>query len=172
MIELPIPTKIVTHAKQMADDMGKISGSFTDGEGTIAGFIGELMVADTIGAEQTNTFEFDLTYHGLLLEVKTKRCSSAPKSDYSCDVACRNLRQKADFYIFTRVMKDFSVCWLLGCIGKYDFFMNARCHEKGEQSFGGFTYSASCLSVPVSLLRPFEELDIVSQIRKEQSVSA
>jgi hypothetical protein len=162
LIEVPISPELVERARQMADKVGKIAGTFTDGEGMTAGFVGELLVCEHIGAVSANTYQFDLDYRGLKLEVKTKRCNSQPKSDYGCDVSCRNLKQKADFYVFARVMNDFSVGWLLGVIGKTDFFMNAQFHEKGDRSFGGFQYSASCLSIPVNKLKPFEELDIAA----------
>ena len=166
MIELPIPESIVIEARRMADEMGEIDGTFTDPDGKVAGFIGELMTAEYLNAEQTNTYEYDLTYNGVLLEVKTKRCSSEPLPNYDCDVSGRNIRQKADFYVFTRVMKDFSKCWLLGCVGKFEFVTTARFHERGSKSYTGFQYTASCFSVPVSSLKPFEELLIASKCKQ------
>lgn len=165
MIELPITPEIIHLAQQKADEMGTLRGSITEGTGNLAGFIGELLVCQITGAISSNDFQHDLNLEGcVLLEVKTKQRTKAPLITYEVDVAARNVRQKADYYVFVSVLYDQSVGHILGCMPKYEYLMESRFREKGTNC-GGFVVKASCFSMPIKNLRPIEEIELVKTLR-------
>lgn len=165
MIEVPITAEIIEQAQQMAEEMGTLKGSITEGSGNVAGFIGELLVCQVTGAKPSNDFQHDLNIDGVvLLEVKTKQRTKAPLASYEVDVAARNIRQQADYYVFTSVAYDQSVGYVLGCMPKFEYITQARFRERGS-NFGGFTVKASCFSMPISKLLPLEEIDLVKTLR-------
>ena len=152
-------------AQQRTEEMGTLKGSIMEGKGTVAGFLGELIVCEVIGAQPSNDFQHDLNLDGIvLLEVKTKQRTKAPIPSYEVDVAARNIRQQADYYVFTSVLYDQSFGYVLGCMPKYEYLMQSRFREKGTNC-GGFTVKASCFSMPISKLIPLEEIELVKTIR-------
>jgi hypothetical protein len=76
MIELEVSGDQFIRARKKATDMGRIANSITNGKGNLAGFIGEIVVADHIGAKEKNTYDYDIIDQvGNTIDVKTKRCT-------------------------------------------------------------------------------------------------
>ena len=42
--------------------MGRLANSITNGAGNLAGFIGEIVVADELNAKQDYTYDYDLLF--------------------------------------------------------------------------------------------------------------
>ena len=55
MIEIDISTDQLDRARKKAVEMGKIPNSITNGGGSLAGFIGEVIVADILKIKHDNT---------------------------------------------------------------------------------------------------------------------
>jgi len=164
IIEIPVTTPIMTMAHTKSIDMGILKNSITNGEGNLAGFIGEGLVFEYLmnNAEMVsweNTFEYDLILNkDIRIDVKTKRTSVKPKINYDCSVVA-NKRQDCDVYVFTRVKNDFSVGWLLGYLPAKEYFEVANFMEKGTiDPSNGWKVSKDCYNIPIDELRNINEL--------------
>lgn len=154
MIEVKITEAHLEKAKVLADDLGELRNSITTGEGNLAGFVGEVIVAEVTGASHSNTYDYDLILpDSKTVDVKTKRTNYAPKENYDCSVAAFNTRQKCDYYAFVRVKNDFSTAWILGFYSKEKYFKDASFHKKGDYDpDNNFTFKADCYNIRISEL--------------------
>ena len=158
MIEiLDIPQYILIDAIKRSKKLGRLHNSITKGGGNIIGYIGQALVARHLKAEDIDDYQFDVMKDGVKFEVKTKRCTSKPKPDYDCSVSGANTEQKCDYYVFVRVMEDFSKAWILGKKKRNKYFKQARFCKKGEKdekSHLGWTFKADCHNLSIGELDP------------------
>jgi len=172
MIEVPISEDYMRHAREKASTVGILQGSITGGTSNIVGAIGEVIVADIIGATEANTYNYDLVKDGNRIDVKTKRCNTKPKSNYDCSVASHGSKQDCDSYVFVRILTDLSKAWILGSIGKQDYYARATRYKKGQiDPSNGFTFKADCYNLPISELEPINEIKGESETVLVRSVS-
>ncbi len=144
-------------AYAMANDMGILKNSITAGEGNEVGFIGELAVSYYTGFPLTNTYDYDMMIKSVTVDVKTKKCSSEPLPHYECSVSAYNPNQNCQIYFFVRYSEEYNMAWLLGWIGKDDFFQKSRFLRKGQyDTSNGYTVRGDCYNIPISKLRSFE----------------
>lgn len=155
MLKLNISQDLLLKAETKAKEMGQLRNSITRGAGNLAGFVGEFLVADLIGAEVSNTYDYDLIgIDGKKIDVKTKRTNYPPQSHYECSVAAFNTKQKCDVYSFVRVKNDFSVGWVLGFYDKKSYFEDAQFHKKGDfDPDNNFVFKADCYNIRISDLK-------------------
>jgi len=165
IVSLKVDTDIVTHAHKKAVEMGELKNSITKSGGNLVGFIGEGLVHKyLLDNEETvrwsNTYDYDIVLNnGFAIDVKTKRTNYKPKLEYECSVASLNTKQRCDVYVFTRVKGDMSVGWLLGFLPKDEYFEKANFMEKGAiDPSNGWQVKSDCYQVPISDLRPMDEL--------------
>jgi len=157
MIEVKLSSDIVHEATEKSAEMGRLNNSITGGAGNIAGFIGERIVADFLGegAAIRNTYDYDIVFEDITIDVKTKRTTVAPKPYYECSVAKLNTTQKCDVYAFTRVSKDLSTAWILGFKDKMKYFEEATMLTRGEvDPSNNFTVKSDCYNLRI------DELDL------------
>lgn len=157
MIEIEITDKMKKQAWRKAREMGRLNNSITKGEGNIAGFLGEVVANQIINGTITNTYDYDIVdSNGFKYDVKTKRCTSPPKSHYECSVAEYNTRQNCDYYVFVRiewVNKRWGRAWFLGAYHKDSYFQDATHLKKGQiDRSNGFVVKANCYNLPISKL--------------------
>ena len=107
MIEIEITQKMKERAWRKARQMGEINNSITKGDGNIAGFLGEEIANNLIKGDIKNTYDYDIIKDGVKYDVKTKRCTSEPKPYYECSVAAFNTKQKCDYYVFVRNLREY-----------------------------------------------------------------
>ena len=142
---------------------GHLRNSITEGEGTLAGFVGEELVRshyNWLASEGApDVFHYDVLDPLWLgrIDVKTKRCTSAPRPEYNCSIAATSIKQQCDYYAFVRVLNDLSRAWLLGFMPKRDFFSAgvAQFYARGDldpASDRGWRFRWDCYNVPVSAL--------------------
>ena len=157
MIEVGITKEHLSKATELAEEMGKLNNSITSGEGNLAGFVGEIVVAELTGSKQSNTYDYDLTMpNGKTVDVKTKRTNYPPRENYDCSVAAFNIKQRCDYYAFVRVKNDMSKAWILGFYDKKSYFEDAKFHRKGEfDPDNKFTFKADCYNIPIHQLEGF-----------------
>ena len=150
MIEVLINDNIVKYAKEK---LLKVESSTSKGlskfgserQRILVGYIGEKIIMDYLGIKKdSDTYDFDLVSNkGKRLEVKTVSCKFKPREDYLCTVNSHNLngvhKQDADYYIFLRILNDFSKGWILGYIRCEDFFKIGTFVPKGSD-FGKFKF--------------------------------
>jgi len=159
IIEIPISSEYMRRAREKASQMGILQGSITGGSSNVVGAIGEIVVADSIKAKETNTYDYDLVKDGLRIDVKTKRCNTKPMPNYDCSVALHGVKQDCDAYVFVRILCDLSKAWILGGVSKKDFYDKATLHRKGDVDVdNGYTFKADCYNLRIDRLDPINEI--------------
>lgn len=154
MIEINITDDMLVKAREKAVEMGKLNNSILNGNGNLAGFIGEQIALFVLGGEWVNTFQYDLIVKGSKVDVKTKQTTVKPLPHYECSITEYNTNQDCDYYAFTRVKKDFSVGWYLGVIKKHHYFKKARYLKKGEvDESNNYTVRATCYNLAIEDLQ-------------------
>tara|TARA_R110000744_G_C18937551_1_gene513939 strand:- start:38 stop:532 length:495 start_codon:yes stop_codon:yes gene_type:complete len=159
MKPIKISKSFIDKAKSKSDQMGQLRNSITKGAGNVHGFLGEIITVNELKAEESNTYDYDIKLNNLTIDVKTKRVTTPPRSFYECSVAALNTKQKCDFYVFTRILKNMELGWILGYISKEDYFKKANFLKKGTvDPSNGWTVSTDCYNLPISDLKSIEEL--------------
>jgi hypothetical protein len=150
MIEITPTPEQIREAKQTSSG-NALQGSITRGAGSPAGALGEILVRDLMGYVHAPTPHYDLyTSQGTRIDVKTKRCTSAPRDYYECSIAAHGTKQDCDEYIFVRVLNNLQRAWILGRISKDEYFEKAVRHRKGEKDdSNNFTFKADCYNLPI-----------------------
>jgi hypothetical protein len=103
---------LVLLARARADKMGKLKNSITCGKGNVVGFVGESMVLQWLWRHDVPAAIADCRDYDIVagagsrtkLEVKTMTASSLPKLHWNNLVSAHNGFQKADSYVFVRVV--------------------------------------------------------------------
>lgn len=154
MKKIKIKQHHIDKAKNLSNNLGILKNSITSGEGNIAGFIGEVVVAEFLEAEHNNTYDSDLTWLGnITIDVKTKRTTVEPKDYYECSIAAYNTKQNCDLYAFCRVNSELDTLWFLGMIPKETYFKNARFLKKGQlDGDNGFIVKADCYNMEIKYI--------------------
>lgn len=163
IIEVPVSdeTRRIAYAK--ADAMGKLNNSILQGKGNETGFIGEevvkLYLKDSGHIQEGNHYDYDFLYNGQKIEVKTKYTTVQPRGTYDCSIANFNPNQKCDIYVFVRVHEFWEKAWILGWMGKDEYFKNSVFLKKGDiDPSNNFTVKADCHNVKISNLRDIKDL--------------
>jgi hypothetical protein len=156
MIEIEPTDAQKKEARLYAGGTVGLQGSITRGAGSPAGALGEILVRDYLNYIQANTAHYDLyTDQGIRIDVKTKRCTSAPKQYYECSIAAHGTKQDCDEYIFVRVLNNLQRAWILGRISKDEYFKKAVRHKKGDRDeSNNFTFKSDCYNLEISELWP------------------
>lgn len=155
MIKVLVTEEMLELAKKKAKEMGVLKKSIEKGQGNIAGFIGEFIANEVLESTIKNTYHYDIvTYDGVTIDVKTKRCTSAPKPSYDCSVSDYNPDQQCDYYCFVRVLDDYSCGWFLGVYKQKDYIREAKKMYKGEiDPSNNFVVKSDCYNMPINKLR-------------------
>lgn len=163
MIEVTITEAMKKKAQNKSHRMGKLKNSITNGKGNIAGFLGEFLVEQYLGGIIESTRDYDLILpSGKKIDVKTKRCTSEPLPDYDCSIAAYNTVQKCDAYVFVRIENisgKWGRAWILGWMGKDDYFAKSRFLRKNERDGSNwFKVKADCYNLPIQELKDINKL--------------
>jgi hypothetical protein len=155
-------------AHKKAKEMGKLNNSITKGENAHFGFAGELGVQKILNIPcSNNTYNFDLIYNGLRLEVKTKPRKTMLFPDYDCSVANFNTHQKCDAYVFTSINEFNNVLEVAGWMPPKEFKKRSTFVPKGsidsntifkDGVYKKFVTNADCWNLDVKDLYPFRDL--------------
>lgn len=136
-----------------------LNGSITKGASNIYGALGEVLVADYFNHRSVvdqSTYDYDLIIDGHRVDVKTKRTTVAPKQDYLCSVSAFNTGQACDYYFFVRINESKTLGYLLGYIGKQEFYRNGFMRNKGDADVNGFIFKDDCYNIKISDLCKFK----------------
>lgn len=154
MIEVELKPEMVKEAKKEAEELGVLKNSITKGVGNVVGILGEMAVAKVTDSTRANTRDYDLLRpDGKTSDVKSKKCSGPPEPHFQCSVADFNTRQKCDYYVFVRVLKDFSKAWIVGELPKVEYFEKAVFVQQGQfDPANNWRCKADCYNVEISEL--------------------
>jgi transcription antitermination factor NusG len=164
VVEVVVTSEVIVEAHRKSIEMGVLRHSITAGDGNLAAFVGEGVVAEYFTnrgetVDWTNTYEYDMIIDvDVRADVKTKRTSVKPKMSYDCSVGAKR-RQDCDVYVFVRVKNDFSVAWILGFMPSKKYFEVANFMEKGIiDPSNGWKVSRDCYNLPIEELRNINDL--------------
>jgi len=153
--EVKITPEQITRAKNLYD-FSNINNSFTKGKSQIYGALGEIIVLDFLGLNETDNYigtkDADLLINGLKIDVKTKKVSGIPKPHYFNSIGINSLHQKCDQYYFVRILKDITTAWICGKISKKDFMTRGKYFLAGENdpSSTSFKFKEDCMNLEIS----------------------
>lgn len=137
-IEVVITDEMISRAAAKDREMGELNNSIRNGDGNLCGFLGEeVVLAAWNGSTSQNTYQHDITFEEISFEVKSKDRTVAPLLEYESSVAKFNTRQRADFYVFTSLLrrkgtKDYTKGYVLGIIDKQEYFEKATFLRVGD----------------------------------------
>lgn len=150
-------SRIDDKVSKKAAQIGNLHGSIENGGGNYAGLFGEMLFLEEIGGERDATYNYDILYDDIKVDVKTKRRSVEPKPYYECSIADYNTEQDCDIYYFVSVLYDYSEAWLLGYKDTDEYYELADFHEKGDvDQDNDFEFKADCWNLPISELDTLE----------------
>lgn len=132
------PDTLVT-ARKMAQRIGVLRNSITNGEGNFIAALGELAVKRLVRGYWVGHYQYDvLSEEGEKLEVKSVKTTVVPKPHYRVHVCAHNDSQDCDYYVFTRVWlrDDGPVVYVLGKLTPAEFFAKAEFRSRGEKEPG------------------------------------
>ena len=152
IIEVDITPAMVAEAERLAAELPVLNHSIREGEGTVYGFLGEVVFRKGVGGQQANTYDYDIVMRsGVTVDVKTKMVRSMPRPHYDCSVTAGHTGQDCDVYAFVRVLEDMTCGWYCGVIAKAAFFEQARLVRAGEQDGdNGWIATVDCYNLPIS----------------------
>ncbi len=148
-----IAESALARIQKRASKLPLLKNSIRRGEGSLVAYIGEEIAKTVLKGEIKDTYDYDIVYQNVRVDVKTKERTVAPKPYYECSVADFNTRQNCDEYAFVSVLNTLKEAWYLGKISKLDFYKKAIFHRKGEvDPANNFTFKADCYNIPISSL--------------------
>lgn len=168
MIEIPIGTETLAYAEQKLEKLDLKEGLSLSKFGSeydriLIGYIGERVLMTYLDIEEDiNSFHFDMRYKGKKIEVKTISGHYKPRRNYLATVNSHTLdsvhQQKADYYVFLRILNDKTKAWILGCLPCIEFFEKGEFVAKGKD-FEKFKFiKANATVLPISELRPLNQI--------------
>lgn len=157
--------EIIENARLKAAEMGTLNNSFTQGAGNIAGFIGENAVKAFLHIPLTcdqNTYDYDLIWQGMRIDVKSKPTSVIPRRSDEASVAETSRHQRCTHYVFTRLyyplglrIGDPSHTYIMGFISRDEYFAKAYRREQGHVDHSnGQPAKVACWNLAHSKLKP------------------
>ena len=158
MKKFTVSDTALKRVKARAIKLPLLNNSIRHGEGSLVAYIGEEVVKSVLRGEIKDTYDYDIVYQNLKVDVKTKERTVAPRPYYECSVADFNTQQDCDEYAFVSVLNTLKEAWYLGKISKPDFYKKAVFHRKGEiDPANNFTFKADCYNMKISDLPPMSK---------------
>jgi hypothetical protein len=153
-----IPTNDQIKEAYKLFDFKVLKNSVTEGDGNVAGALGEIVVRDAYKGKQANTYDYDLLLGGKTVDVKTKRFFKrrTPNGEWNLNVSDYNAKQRCDYYCFVGVTYDMSSVYIFGFISKEDFIKQSVFRRKGEvdpRGDGVWTFKCDCHNIQVKDLK-------------------
>jgi len=155
IIAVDITPAMAAEAERLAAEVPILNHSIRDGDGTVYGFLGEIVFRERVGGRQANTYDYDIVMKSeVTVDVKTKMVRSMPRPHYDCSVTAGHTGQACDVYAFVRVLEDMTRGWYCGALRKAEFFEKARLVRAGEQDGdNGWVAPVDCYNLPIRDLR-------------------
>jgi hypothetical protein len=162
MIEVEVTGEMLVRARDKAAAMGSLRRSITNGQGNLAGFVGEEIALKVLGGRVANdekNVDFDLVLpNGLTVDVKTKRTSVKPLPHYECSINTY-YEQQCDLYAFVRVHNDMHIGWFLGVYDRVAYYKDCTAFKKGDiDKTNGFKFKADAYNLRIDQLKEIESV--------------
>jgi hypothetical protein len=113
MILLKVTNEHLQKAKELFE-FKKLNNSITEGDGNLAGALGEILVCEYYKGKQDNTYDYDLIIKSLKIDVKTKRYTAkfTPSKSWNLNIPDFNTTQASDYYCFVGMPDDYSKAYI------------------------------------------------------------
>lgn len=149
----------------LESDPDKSASKFgSESKRILEGYIGERIVMSYLKLRvDEDNYEYDLRYKGKKLEVKTISGKFKPPMSFEATVNSHDPdgvhMQDADFYVFVRILNNYSKGWILGCKSCPSFFAEGTFIKEGHD-FGKFQFTkANATVMKISLLDDIKLLE-------------
>ena len=145
-------------AKWRAEELGKLNNSIRQGRGNLAGLLGEEIVIETLpNSHRQMSYDYDITYQGMRIEVKTKDRTVFPRPEYEVSISGYNSTQNCDLYVFVSLLRrgdTYTDGWIVGSLTPTEFYDKARKVSKGcIDPTNNWRAKCDCYNLPISYLR-------------------
>jgi hypothetical protein len=165
MINIKLTKDMVLRAYKDSISLGECKNSILRGKGNFTGFVGEEAVKSylKIESQRNNTYNYDITYNSISLDVKAKKTSVIPQSYHEASIANFNTKQNCKYYVFTRVLwpQDMLLpisVYIMGYYDKKEYMKEARFLKKGQvDGSNNFVVKADCWNMLYSDLLDFSQ---------------
>jgi hypothetical protein len=152
VIEFNIPDWMYAEAISRSNQLKILNNSITNGEGNVAGYIGQQAFVQLFDGKDVDTFDYDILHPELgRVEVKTKRQNvNYVNLNFEGSIADYNPNQNYDYVAFFRVNIDQKKGWFCGFTSKEGFDMLSRKMCKGKtdtESSNNFEVKADCRNI-------------------------
>ena len=134
--------EIIENARLKAAEMGRLRNSIRRGDGNFDGFVGENAVKAFLHIPLSldqNTYDYDLIWQGMRIDVKSKPSKAIPLGHYDTSVAETSMHQRCTHYVFTRIyyprgvgVGDPPYTYIMGFISRDEYFARAYRREQGH----------------------------------------
>jgi hypothetical protein len=160
IIEFDISKEMKSRAFQRSQSMGALNGSVEKGKGNIIGFLGEEVISSYLNVPIVDTYDYDMVYKNVKIDVKSQGCTARPEQNYEVTVYDWNTKQDCDIYVFVRVEKhDNNKAWIVGWEGKEKYFTKAVLYKKGDvDPSNNYLYKSDKWNVEISKLRDLSKI--------------
>jgi len=157
VIEFNIPDWMYAEAISKSNQLRILNNSITNGEGNVAGYIGQLAFIQLFDGQDADTFDYDVLHPDLgKVEVKTKRQNvNYVNLNFEGSIADYNPNQEYDHVAFFRVNVNEKKGWFCGFTTKDGFDKLSRNMCKGKvdkESSNSFEVKADCRNIYYSQL--------------------
>lgn len=155
---IKVTDEMLDRAMDKAKDLGILKRSFMNGQGNLAGFIGEEVARIVLGGVDVNTdaisYEYDLLLdNGTRIDVKSKRTNVPPQGDYECSVNTY-YKQDCDYYAFVRVHTNLQTAWFLGVYPRDQYYEDCVHYKKGDyDASNDFTFKEDAYNIKINDLK-------------------
>ncbi len=157
MILLVVTKEHIEKAKELFE-FKKLNNSITEGDGNLAGALGEILVCEYYKGKQENTYDYDLIIKSLKIDVKTKRYTAkfTPTQSWNLNIPDFNTTQACDYYCFVGMPDNYSKAYIYGFISKNEFYEIAKfgkINEIDPNGDGKWKFRADCYNILISKLK-------------------
>lgn len=152
----------VATAYGRSQQMGIPGNSIMKGQGRMTGLLGEIATNAFLPRSRyvgDSVWTHDIEHKKKTIEVKSKICSSMPKSEYTAFVNGKeDMKPENDVFFFTRVRRDFMQVYLVGWLPTKSFLKKAKFYSGGETADNGFHYKAPGYDILIEQLHAPQSL--------------
>ena len=155
-----ITKSMIERAEKKSIEMGILRNSIRNGEGNLAGFLGEEVVLAAFPESiSANTYHHDVLFGDYTIEVKTKDRTVPCRLDYEGSVANFNTSQRSDVYVFVSLLRNKTIYthgYVAGVIDKNEYFKKAIHLKVGDvDPSNGWKVKAECFNLRYSEMIQF-----------------
>lgn len=165
-VEIVVTREMKRVAEKRSAELQNLRGSITKGEGSLAGCICEEACKIVIPElEEDYCKDHDFIYHEATFDSKALRCAFKPPLRYEMSVSTWARHQECDYYVFSRILEDYSRLWIVGFMEREEFYDKGFYTGEGDMRDDGFKYKANNDNIYIKNIsyKPFtkEKLDEV-----------